>query len=304
MKTRFLSVLIGVGMASLIFQLFSETRAARLADDYPLICRGSETFKIDPPMPCEGCVSPDEGPALRYVSFTFIRGSKPSGKGLAPGECSWLDRGMRPDEPDRLVQEIEGVGIAEKYEWRKDLRSPDTYWTFTVHSARGLLWATGAERNGKPVVFDRGRFPGGILEVKTPDLYVAEVKVIDSPPPFVGISRLAVRVGNRGTGDAGEVILDLRRMRLCRDHQIPRSYRQMPVPALKAGQEQWIYLDDFQREWGTYITREGRDASQLELAINPSALYPDCTNVSPVMNYVKTEKERANNSLLFDPKAP
>ncbi len=304
MKRKFLSVLMGIGVIPLIFQLFSEPRAARLADDYPLVCRGSETFKIDPATPCEGCVNTDEAPKPVYVSFTFIRGSKPSGKGLAPGECSWLDREMWADEPDRLVQEIEGLGRAEKYEWMKDLRSPDNYWTFTVHSARGLLWAAGAERNGKPVVFDRGRFPGGILEVKTPDLYIAEVKVIDAPPPFVGISRLAVRVGNRGTGDAGEVVLDLRRMRVCKDHQIPRSYRQMSVPALRAGQEQWIYLDDFQREWGTYITREGKDASQLELAINPSALYPDCTNVSPVMNYVKTEKERANNSLLFDPKAP
>jgi hypothetical protein len=153
-------------------------------------------------------------------------------------------------------------------------------------------------------VFDKGRFPGDILEIRRPDLYIAEVKVIDPPPPLVGTAKLAVRVGNRGTGDAGEVILDLRRMRVCRDQQIPRSYRQMAVPALKAGEEEWIYFDGFDREWGKYITREGKDASQLELMINPSDLYPDCTNVTPVTNYVKTEKETANNSLFFDPKAP
>ena len=143
MKRRFLSVLIVVGLASLIFQLFSDTRAARLADSYPLVCRGAETFKTDPPTPepCEGCVKADEAP--KYVGFMFIRGSKPSGKGLAPGECSWLDRGMRADEPDRLVQEIEGVGGVEKYEWIKDLHSPDSYWTFNVHSTRGRLLATG-----------------------------------------------------------------------------------------------------------------------------------------------------------------
>jgi hypothetical protein len=161
--------------------------------------------------------------------------------------------------------------------------------------------ATGAERNGKPVVFDKGRFPGDILEIRRPDLYIAEVKVIDLP---AGTAKLAVRVGNRGTADAREVILDLRRMRVCRDQQIPRSYRQMAVPALKTGEEKWIYLDGFDREWGKYITREGKDASQLELMINPSDLYPDCTNVTPVTNYVKTEKETANNSLFFDPKAP
>src|SRR6266849_5813267 len=106
MKSRFLSVLIAVGMTSLIFQLLSDTRAARLVDDYPLVCRGAATFKTDAPTPpCEGCINAGDVP--KYVGFGFIRGSKPSGKGLAPGECSWLDRGMWVDEPNVLVQEID-----------------------------------------------------------------------------------------------------------------------------------------------------------------------------------------------------
>jgi hypothetical protein len=300
MKSRLLPVMIAVGMAWLITQLSSDTRAARFVDDYPLVCRGSETFKLDPPGSCEGCVSPEEAP--KYVSFRFIRGSKPSKDGLAPGECSWLDRGVRSDEPDRVVQEIEGVGGAERYAWMKDLQSPASYWTFNVHTSRGRLLATGAERNGKPVVSDKG-FPGGSMEVKSPDLYIAEVTIIDLPGPSAGRARLGVRVGNKGTGNAEEVLLDLRRMRVCKDHPIPRSYRQIAVPALSSGQETWIYFDSFDREWGAYITREGRDASQLELVINPSDLYPDCTNTSPVTNHLKTEKETANNSLLFNPKA-
>ena len=304
MKRFCLSALLGVGMVAAIFPSLSGSEAARTPESYPLVCRGSESFKLDPPTKCEGCTNVEtEEPRARYVAFTFIRGSKPSGKGLAPGECSWWDRGMRADEPDKLVQEIEGVGVGEKYEWMKELHSRDSYWTFNVHSSHGVLLATGSERNGKPVVSDRG-FPTRSVEVKSPDLYIAEVKVIAPPTPFAGTTRLAVRVGNRGTGDAGEVVLDLRRMRVCKDHQIPRSYRQMAVPALRPGQEEWIYFDGFDREWGTYITREGKTASQLELAINPSDLYPDCTNITPVMNYVKTEKETANNSLLFDPKAP
>jgi len=303
MKRRFLSLLIGVGMVALIFPLFSGNRAARLADDYPLVCRGTETFKLDPPVPCEGCVNVTTDEPRRYAAFTFIRGSKPSGKGLAPGECSWLDREVRADEPDQVVQEIEGIGVGEKYEWIKELHSRDSYWTFNVHTSRGRLWATGAERNGKPVVSDKG-FPAGRVEFKSPDLYIAEVKIIDSPPPFSGATRLAVRVGNKGTGDAGEVVLDLRRMRVCKDHPIARSYRQVAVPALRSGQEEWVTFEGFDREWGTYITREGKTASQLELIINPSDLYPDCTNVSPVTNYAKTEKETANNSLTFDPRAP
>ena len=301
MKSWPLSVLIAVGMASLISQLPSDTTAARFVDDYPLVCRGTETFKLDPPAPCEGCTKVNTEEPLKYVAFTFIRGSKPSGKGLDPGECSWLDRAVRADEPNQLVQEIEGIGADERYAWMKELHSRDSYWIFNVHTSRGRLFASGSERGGKPVVSDK-RFPPGSFEVKSPDFYIAEVKVIDSP--FSGTTRLAVRVGNRGTGDAGEVVLDLRRMRVCKDHPIPRSYRQMTVPALRSGQEEWISFDGFDCEWGTYITREGKTASQLELVVNPSDLYPDCTNTSRVMNYVKTEKGTANNSLLFDPKAP
>ena len=297
---RFLSGLIGVGTVALIFPLFSGGRAARTPESYPLVCRGS--LKTDPgPVFWPGC-PPTDICKDKYAGFTFIRGSKPARDGLAPGECSWVDRGMRADEPNRLVQKL-GVG-GENYDWLTELHSPDSYWTFNVYSLYGILLVTGAERNGTTVVSDKRSFPAGSMEVKSPDFYIAEVKIIDLPPPLVGTSRLAVRVGNKGTGDAGEVVLDLRRMRVCKDHQIPRSYRQMAVPALRSGQEQWIYLDGFDREWGSYITREGKNASRLELAINPSDLYPDCTNVMPVTNYVKTEKETANNSLLFDPKAP
>src|SRR5438128_322075 len=245
MKSRFLLVLIAAVMTSLIFQLLSDTRAARLVDDYPLVCRGIETFKLDPPAPCEGCVNVTTDEPLRYVAFTFIRGSKPSGKGLAPGECSWLDREMRADEPNTLVQEIEKIFVTEKYEekygWIKELHSPDSYWIFNVHTSRGRLLASGSGRGGKPVVSDKG-FPAGRVEIKGPDFYIAKVKVIDLPTPSVSTARLAVRIGNKGTDDAREVVLDLRRMRMCKDHPIARSYRQVAVPALRAGQEEWIYF--------------------------------------------------------------
>src|SRR5258708_3802422 len=301
MNRKVLPLLMSAGMVAAIFQTLSGSEAVRMPESYPLVCRGAATFETNPgPVLWPGCPVIDQS-ICKYAGFTFRPGSKAARDGLAPGECSWLDRGMREGEANGVVQRIEPVGEVEKYNWIKDLHSPDSYWIFNVYSYVGVLVATGAERNGMTVVSDRGRFPGGDPEIKRPDFYIAEVKVVDLP---AGKARLAVRVGNRGTADAGEVILDLRRMRVCRDHQIPRSYRQMPVPALRAGQEQWIYLDDFQREWGTYITREGKDGSRLELVINPSDLYPDCTSTSPVINYVKTERERANNSLLFDPKAP
>lgn len=300
MKNRFLSTLIGVGVAPLIFQVLPNAAVAKLTDSYPLVCRGTETFKAAPPSSsCEGCVNAAKVP--KFVGFKFIRGSKPSGKGLAPGECSWLDRAMWADEPDILIQEFDPFASVEKYAWIKELSSADSYWTFNVYSTRGRLLAINAERNGKTVLFDKG-LPGGSLEVRTPDLYIVEAKIIDLPPPALGSSRLAVRVGNRGTADAGESTLDLKRMKVCKDQLVFRSYRQAAVPALRAGEETLVHFDDFDPEWGAYITREGKDASRLEITVNPSDLYPDCITVSPVKNYEKAEKEKRNNSFVFDPK--
>lgn len=52
------------------------------------------------------------------------------------------------------------------------------------------------------------------------------------------------------------------------------------------------------------ILLSAKTGSRLELTINPSDLYSDCTRVSPVANYSKTEKETADNTVAFDPKAP
>src|SRR5947199_60168 len=71
MKSWPLSVLIAVGMTSLISQLLFDTRAARFVDDYPLVCRGTESFKLDPEAPCAGCTKVNTEEPLRYVAFTF-----------------------------------------------------------------------------------------------------------------------------------------------------------------------------------------------------------------------------------------
>src|SRR6266508_1261799 len=108
MKRILLSALIGVGLMVML-QLLSVSEAARMPEDYPLVCRGIATFITDSSS-CEGCVNAGQAPT-KYVGFRFIRGSKPSGKGLAPGECSWLDREMWAGEPDILIQEIEAAGV-------------------------------------------------------------------------------------------------------------------------------------------------------------------------------------------------
>src|SRR5712692_5046972 len=95
MKGIFLSALIAVGMIAAILQVWSGSEAARMQQGRPLVCRGSANLAIG------------TAPGVGNFGFVFTRGTKPASQGLAPGECSWQDRGMRADEPDRLVQHIE-----------------------------------------------------------------------------------------------------------------------------------------------------------------------------------------------------
>jgi hypothetical protein len=85
----------GVVMLALTFPLLSRTKAARTLQSYPLICRGAPSLEIV-------AAASDSWD----VGFTFTRGTKPAGEGLAPGECSWVDRAMRADEPNRLYQNV------------------------------------------------------------------------------------------------------------------------------------------------------------------------------------------------------
>ncbi len=82
MKKIFISALLAVGMVTAIFQVSGGSGASRTPEDYPLVCRGG------------GSLVTGIAPGERNIGFTFIRGTKPAGEGLAPGECSWKDRGM------------------------------------------------------------------------------------------------------------------------------------------------------------------------------------------------------------------
>ena len=124
MRRTFLSALIGVGALALIFPLCSRSETARTRESYPLVCRGAASLEIGSPEPSSW-----------EVGFTFTRGTKPAGEGLAPGQCSWVDRAMHLDEPDRLYQNVEGEEYPPgKKPWFVELRSPDKYWTFMVSS--------------------------------------------------------------------------------------------------------------------------------------------------------------------------
>src|SRR5947208_4199031 len=119
MKRILLLMSIGLGlMASL--QLRSVSEAARTLEDYPLVCRGG------------GSLVTGIAPGERNIGFTFVRGTKPAGvtgEGLAPGECSWADRGMYSTEPDKISQHFEGnsesldaaANVAPENRWYEEL---------------------------------------------------------------------------------------------------------------------------------------------------------------------------------------
>src|SRR5258707_318522 len=178
MKRIFLSAFLGVGMVALVFPLCSGRSSARTPEDYPLVCRGGGSLVIG--------IAPGD----RNIGFIFTRGTKPAGEGLAPGECSWKDRAMYPNEPDRVSQHVEegsdslrvGGTLAPENRWYAELHSADKYWTFMVsNNGRGQLIATSARPNPGIEVSPTARVPsdsmtpqpaaspGPGMNVRTPD---------------------------------------------------------------------------------------------------------------------------------------
>src|ERR1700687_1116241 len=154
MKRILLSAVIRLGMVAAILQILSGSEAVRAQQSYPLVCRGGANLPIGP------------APGERNFGFVFTRGTRPASQGLAPGECSWADRGMRPEEPDRLSQHVEANSpslrgnLAPENRWYEELHSPDKYWTFMVYNDRqGQLIVTGARsaRNGESGVLNTNR---------------------------------------------------------------------------------------------------------------------------------------------------
>ena len=182
MKRILLSALIGVGMVALLFPRFSGSEAARTPEDYPLVCRGGGSLVTG--------IAPGEG----NIGFTFVRGTKPAGEGLAPGECSWKDRGMYPNEPDRVSQHVEegsdslkeGGTLAPENRWYEELHSSDKYWTFMVsNNGRGQLIASSARPNKEMNVSPTARVPSAIGQIIRPDLPKARTPDDETPRVIV-----------------------------------------------------------------------------------------------------------------------
>jgi hypothetical protein len=196
---RFLLSALAVGTLVATFQLFSGSKAAPPQQTYPLVCRGG------------GSLVAGVAPGDRNIGFTFARGTKPAGEGLAPGECSWADRGMYSSEPDRVSQHLEGSSpdaggkLAPENSWFEELHSSDSYWTFMVaNNGRGQLIATSARRNSetrsslqrRPPPRSETEAPRPRRQLENPipgGLELSQIQSITPSCPNGGIASLQIR---------------------------------------------------------------------------------------------------------------
>lgn len=103
------------------------------AQTYPLLVRGSTDFDVL---------------KLSYADADLIIVFIPSGRsanaGLAPGQGSWLDRGIGKNEPVTIRQKMP---LSQAQSIIHDLRNPSSYWTFyCANTNRGYFNASNSQK--------------------------------------------------------------------------------------------------------------------------------------------------------------
>ncbi len=75
----------------------------------------------------------------RNLIVEFKGGDRAADQALQPGQCSWLDRGLRPNEPTRIVDELHSMDEARNA--AEHINAGRT-WTFWVVNAETFFRAT------------------------------------------------------------------------------------------------------------------------------------------------------------------
>jgi hypothetical protein len=96
--------------------------------DFPIWCRG-----------VQGMASTNG----KNLIIDFRPASGPAGNGLEPGQCSWLDRSLRPNEPMRIVSEEFAPATARQI---AGIINNGQTWTFWVFNVGRFLHATADTR--------------------------------------------------------------------------------------------------------------------------------------------------------------
>ncbi len=326
MKNNSLHYLILAGLILAAAQLFSGSVVAQ--ESYPLMCRGVKGAEI-------------AFETKSRMSFRFKKGTAkadsgadPASSGLAPGECSWSDRGMRDSEPDIFFHKVkDGTGLSDaEYTWTKELDNPDNYWVFdiaknsdgqfVVMAARRAPRIANLPQNPRPAPTlrpDEAEMPDSktvprpdpkpfdidpaMLGRALPDLMIREIQIVDVKTDLGVASAtskaLRVHVANKGPGNAGPSILALSHMGHPggKDSLGWERFRSVKVGPLEAGQEAWVSFEDFDPNSGDYVDYDGRDiGGSLMLEINPRFV--------AVGEESLKEENWDNNSFLFKPRAP
>jgi len=123
----FLSILVLAGICS----------PSRAQQSFPLVCRGGDSMRFS-------AHPGNQQGTFNILGLFFQKGAGPtgpSGSRLAPGECSWLDRGMRSNEPD-ILQEQVGAGV-NSAPWFSNLKTARGCWIFNVFNTnQGVMQIT------------------------------------------------------------------------------------------------------------------------------------------------------------------
>ena len=189
-------------MVAVVFHLFSGGGVAQTPQSYPLVCRGNANLPIG--------TAPGEG----NFGFVFTRGTKPASQGLAPGECSWVDRGMYPQEPDRLSQHVEPNSpslrgnLTPENRWYEELHSSEKYWTFQAYNnGNGQLIVTGARpgRPGELEVSPAATLRPGTAEIRRPDQIITRQQTLPLDPLTSEEKLIAERIA-RADSHVGELL--------------------------------------------------------------------------------------------------
>ena len=87
-------------------------------ENYELRCRGGGEMKLS--------LDPQGDSGRRLLRIRFKRGSKPATAGLNPGECAWVDRAVKEDEPDTIIRYVSGPNVPVI----TSLKDANKYWGF------------------------------------------------------------------------------------------------------------------------------------------------------------------------------
>jgi hypothetical protein len=115
-----------LGLVSAILSLLVLAYAAHAQQSYPMTCRGGGKLTIV-----------NDGSNGVRIKFQPGKGAAPAG--LAPGQCTWSDRALRPGEPNTICD-----NSARAAQYVGSLVQPDQYVILQVHNdGRGCMRVTG-----------------------------------------------------------------------------------------------------------------------------------------------------------------